>query len=218
MIATPLYDGKLDVWYANSLCETIKMSYEKEVFVKPMWVSNDALIQRCRNDLLDMFVKSDFDYIFWIDGDIEWEPEKFFSLLDSGLDVVGGTYPKKSDTEEYVCRLNPNKPLIKSKYIEVGGLGTGFLLMSKKAALHLYEYSTKYHDPRQDERAGLKSMAFDVRVIDGELYSEDIIACMTLIECGFKLYLDTTITCNHVGSKKYVGNFEKYYWKSRQIL
>jgi hypothetical protein len=31
MIGSPCYDGRIDVWYANSLVNTIKMSYEKEI-------------------------------------------------------------------------------------------------------------------------------------------------------------------------------------------
>ena len=39
LIGTPCYDGKVDVWFANSLLETIKMSYEKDVFVHAVYVA-----------------------------------------------------------------------------------------------------------------------------------------------------------------------------------
>jgi hypothetical protein len=52
LIGTPCYDGRLDVWYTNSLVNTIKMSYEKDVEITPMWVSFDALLQRARNDTI----------------------------------------------------------------------------------------------------------------------------------------------------------------------
>ena len=46
MIGTPCYDGRLDVWYTNSLMNTIKESVEHNVEIIPIWVSFDALLQR----------------------------------------------------------------------------------------------------------------------------------------------------------------------------
>jgi GT2 family glycosyltransferase len=52
------------------------------------------------------------------------------------------------------------------------------------------------------------------------MISEDIYVCRKLTdEGGFKIYLDPKITCNHVGGKKYKGDFLKWYnsnYKNRQ--
>jgi hypothetical protein len=34
--------------------------------------------------------------------------------------------------------------------------------------------------------------------------------CKRFREIGFQIWLDTGITCNHVGMKKYTGNFENW--------
>ena len=52
MIGSPSYDGRIDVWYTNSLVNTIKESFNRDIEIIPIWVSFDALIQRARNDTI----------------------------------------------------------------------------------------------------------------------------------------------------------------------
>lgn len=213
MIGTPCYDGRIDVWYVNSLCNTIKMSYEHDVDIIPMWVSFDALIQRARNDTVQIAMEMGVDDLIWIDSDIEWKPDWIFKLLDYSYDVVGGTYPKKSDNEEYVYRQVIKRPIDpQTKLMEVDGLGTGFVRMSKKAFTFLWNASPAYIDPKDNKE---RRMIFDVVLqnIDNVmgLVSEDIHAFNTLRNGGFKIYLDTTMCCNHTGPKKFQGNFSKWF-------
>ena len=208
MIGTPCYDGRLDVWYTNSLCNTIKMSYLKDVEIIPMWISFDALLQRARNDTIDVALQMEVDELIWIDSDIEWQPEWFFKLLDYDVDIVGGTYPKKGDKEEYVVRQITRRQLLDNGLIEVDGLGTGFVKMSKKAMQYLWDTSAKYTDPKDNKE---RRMIFDVVIQNESLVSEDIHAFNKLTAGGFKVYLDPTITCNHIGPNKFKGNFENWY-------
>ena len=208
MIGTPCYDGRLDVWYTNSLCNTIKMSYLKDVEIIPMWISFDALLQRARNDTIDVALQMEVDELIWIDSDIEWQPEWFFKLLDYDVDIVGGTYPKKGDKEEYVVRQITRRQPLDNGLIEVDGLGTGFVKMSKKAMQYLWDTSAKYTDPKDNKE---RRMIFDVVIQNESLVSEDIHAFNKLTAGGFKVYLDPTITCNHIGPNKFKGNFEKWY-------
>ena len=50
-------------------------------------------------------------------------------------------------------------------------------------------------------------MVFDVQVQDGQLVSEDNVFCK---KWGGPVYIDPTMTCNHIGVKKYTGNFEAF--------
>jgi glycosyltransferase involved in cell wall biosynthesis len=210
MIGTATYDGKVDVWYTNSLLGTLKLAWENNIDIYPLWISNDALVQRARNDLMALFLESDCDDIILIDSDIEWNPEWIFRLLDHPVDVVGGTYPKKSDNESYVCKLlNLNQ--IKDSatgLLEVDGLGTGFLKLSKRAVQDLWDSSQPYEEKGQNK---IRRLIFDLSIKDGDLVSEDIHACMKLKNLGFSIWLDPKITCNHIGVKKYSGNFDLWF-------
>lgn len=210
MIGTPTYDGKIDVWYGHSLLSTSKIAWENNIDLYPIWVSYDALIQRARNDLIAMSLELDCDDLIFIDADIEWRPEWIFRLLDHPVDVVGGTYRKKGDLEQYVCKLlnihTPKHPI--TGLIEVDGLGTGFLRFSRRAIEALWNNTEPYEEKGQNK---IRRLIFNVSIKDGDLVSEDIYTCMKLKELGFPIWLDPTITCNHIGMKKYSGNFESWF-------
>lgn len=213
MIGSPCYDGRIDVWYCNALMNTIKMGIERGIEITPMWVSFDALLQRARNDTIHIALESEQDDLVWIDSDIEWKPEDFFKLLDYPVDVVGGTYRKKGDKEEYVLRqLAITPPDSQTGLLLVDGLGTGFVRFSKLAMQHLWDVSKPYMDPKDDKE---RRMIFDVVIetvggID-QMVSEDIHAFNKLKNGGFKIWLDPNITCNHIGPYKFTGDFNKWY-------
>jgi glycosyltransferase involved in cell wall biosynthesis len=210
LIGTACYDGRVDVWYANSMLETVKMGLQLGIDVFPIYLSYDALIQRARNDLLAMALELECDDLVFIDSDIEWKPEDFFQLLAYPVDVVGGTYPKKGDAEIYVAKIldSSRVPDPATGLIEVEGLGTGFLRMSKLALTTLWENSVPYEEKETNK---VRRWVFDVIVHGGELISEDIYVCEMLREAGIKVWLDPKITCNHIGMKKYTGNFDIWY-------
>lgn len=209
LLGTPCYDGRLDVWYTNSLCNTIKKSFEHDIEIIPIWISFDALLQRARNDTIQVALEMECDDLIFIDSDIEWVPADFFKLLNYAEDVVGGTYPKKSSIEEYVVRQLQKKPIDPNTgLLEVNGLGTGFVKLSKLAMQYLWDSSEMYIDPKDGKE---RRMIFDVVIKNQSLHSEDIYMFDKLIEGGFKVWLDPSITCNHSGPKKFTGDFKSWY-------
>lgn len=216
MIATPSYDGRLDVYYVNSLTRTLKDADEREITIHPIYLSNDALIQRARNDLMQIAYTNNFDDVIFIDSDIEWDPIWFFKLLKYKKDVVGGTYRKKTDNQElYVIKALANNEQIvdgPTGLVKVSGLGTGFLRFNRKAISYLWNNSQKYID----EKGVDSRMIFDISIFDGKLQSEDITVCRRLTEGGFDIWLDPRMCCNHIGSKRFEGNFISWYGKQLQ--
>ena len=204
LIATPAHDGRLDVWYTTSLVNSVRIAQEQGIFLHPVFMSYDALVQRARNDLLRLAVEGGYDDIVWIDADLEWNPMWVMALLESEKDVIGGTYRKKTDDAElYTVKtksLEADDGLVK-----VDGLGTGFIRLSKKAFTALWESGTPYTNEGKEGR-----WVFDVKIVDGQLVSEDNVMCAKLQELGFDVWLDPHMTCCHIGTKKFYGNFEDF--------
>jgi glycosyltransferase involved in cell wall biosynthesis len=191
------------------------MAAEQGVEITPMWVSFDALIQRARNDTIQIALEGGYDDLIWIDSDIEWQPEWFFKLLDYSQDVVGGTYRKKGDREEYVLRkIDKSKIDPETGLLEVQGLGTGFVKMSRTAMQYLWDVSEIYIDQKDNKE---RRMIFDVVIKNKDLVSEDIIAFMKLVDGGFKIWLDPEMTCNHIGPYKFQGNFIPWFNKGMTV-
>lgn len=210
LVATPSYDGKIDVWYANALHHTSIIGLKNDVLFHPVFMSYDALVQRSRNDLIAIAKENDFDGVLWIDNDIEWHPEWALEIVNAGKDVLGLPVIKKSAIDESYnikCKI---EDLIKDKdgLIEVESVGTGFLYMSKDAINALWDSATPYNHNGQNRR-----WIFEVKIQDGDIISEDVLACQRLRDLGFKIFIDPTKTCNHIGSLKFSGDFDKFIEK-----
>lgn len=211
LIGTPSYDGRIDVWFANSLIATVKQAEKKGIFVHAIYTSYDSLIQRARNSLVRLALQGGYDDLFFIDSDCEWEPEWFFRLLDRPEPIVGGALVKKSDKEGYTVKL-VDKDLKWSqdkKLIEVDGVGTGFMKIGRFALEKLWEISDPYMSEGEEHR-----MICDIKVENGDLISEDYILGNKWKSLGYKVWLDPTITLNHIGTKKFKGNFNQFIQKN----
>ena len=217
LIGTPSHDGRLDVWYTNSLLNTIRATYEEDTdtYVHAIYTSYDSLIQRSRNSPVKIALEQDYDYLFFIDSDVEWKPEWIFKLLDYPEDIVGAPLVKKSDDSEgYTCKILNKELQYNSRrdLIEVDGVGTGFLKMSRRALVKLWNDADAYKN--EETINEWEKMIFDVVVRNNILISEDYTMCNKWRDLGEKIWVDPTITINHLGPKKFIGNFEKYLRKS----
>ena len=204
LIATPAHDGRLDVWYTTSLVNSIRIAQDKGIFLHPVFMSYDALVQRARNDLFRLAVEGEYDHMIFIDADLEWNPMWIMELLERQEDVVGGTYRKKTDEAEmYVAKIKNLD--VENGLIKVDGLGTGFVKLSRDAFMSLWEASQPYQNEGREGR-----MICDIQIIDGQLCSEDVVLFMKLRDLGFDVWLAPHMTCCHIGTKKFYGNFEDF--------
>jgi len=202
LIATPAYDGRLDVWYTTSLVNSVRIAQDNGIFLHPVFMSYDALVQRARNDLFKLALE--YDAVIWIDSDLEWNPMWIMELLGSDKDVIGGTYRKKTDDAE-LYTVKTKDLTATDGLIKVDGLGMGFVKMSKKAVQALWDASQTYQNEGREGR-----MICDIQIVDGQLVSEDNVVTRKLADLGFDIWLDPRMTCCHIGTKKFYGNFEDF--------
>jgi glycosyltransferase involved in cell wall biosynthesis len=206
LLGTPAHDGRVDVWYCNSLVNTIKLAAQHDVQIDPIYMSYDSLIQRARNDLVRLALEQQYDDLIFMDSDQEWDPAWIFRLLAHEPDVVGGTVVKKSDQTLFnVKALKSGLALNSQGLIEVESVGTGFLRISRRALEAIWDISEEYINEGRKCR-----MVFDVRLIDGELVSEDNVFCAKWRGLGNSVWIDPSMTCAHIGAKKYHGNFIQF--------
>ena len=206
LIGTPSYDGRVDVWFANSLVNTVKLAMQRQVELVPIYMSYDSLVQRARNDIVRLAVEEDFDDLIFIDSDEEWDPEWIFKLLAFKEEVIGLPVVKKSDDLMFnIKALDKGLKFQQNGLMEVEAVGTGFMKISKSALQKVWDVSPEY---KNEGRIG--RMVFDIKVVNGDLISEDIIFCNKWRELGGKVFIEPSMTVNHIGVKKYQGNFLEY--------
>lgn len=213
LIATPTLDGRLDVWYTISLIDTLRHPSSIDYELHPIFFSYDSLIQRSRNAAVKIALENDFDYLFFADSDVEWNPNDFYKLLEYKEDIVGGVLVKKNlEVEDYTVKILEQKLKFDDSLslIEVDGVGTGFLKLSKRALQILWEVSPEYTSEEETFR-----LIFNVGIDDdGTLISEDFYLCKKWNALGEKVWIDPKINCNHVGPIKFFGNFQDYLDKT----
>lgn len=211
MIATPCRDGSTSVHYTNALANSVKFAMTQGIELCPWFMPGEALVQIARNELLAIMLGpngQDFTDVVWIDDDMGWAPDFIPRLLAHDVDVVGAVCPKKSSEIGWNVRMLPTGITVNDKGLApVHYVGTGFLRMSRKACQALWDAGEPYTRGGGPERR----MAFDLAIDDqGELVSEDNLACHTLREKGLDIYIDATLTCTHTGPQTFGGDFHAW--------
>lgn len=209
MIGTPCYDGKVTAYYADAMLNSVIAASKEQIAIRPVYLPHQAVIQYARNELLRLFLSSDFDELIFIDADQSWAPEDLIKLIKSNKDIIGAPVIRKSDNELYNVKCVENPLEIDSEgLMVVDAVGTGMLKISRSCAQQVWDISKKYSIDFSDKE---HRMAFDIEINDeGKTVSEDNVFCQKWQSLGGKVYIDTSINPSHIGDKVWRGNF-KYY-------
>jgi len=209
MVGTPCYDGKISAYYADSILNSVILGSQNEIIIRPIYLPHQAVIQYARNELLSIFVNSDFDQIIFIDSDQAWDPKDLIKLINSDKDFIGAPIARKAEQEMYniKCVENPLE-IDKDGLMVVDAVGTGMLKLSRNCVEKVWEISQPY---KVDFREKEQRMAFEIGINDqGKTVSEDNMFCFKWQELGGKVYVDTSINPIHVGEKLWKGNFANF--------
>lgn len=108
MIATPMYGGMCHGLYTRSLMETCGTLQQYGVGAQLFSIFNESLITRARNYCVANFLKSDCDYLVFVDSDIAWKSMDFMYMIHLIAEdpdkyrIMCGLYPKKTIAWEKV--------------------------------------------------------------------------------------------------------------------
>lgn len=95
VVSTPMYGGLCTGHYTQSLLMTGSAFTQAGIQMSAMMMFNESLIQRARNGLVKNFLRTDGDYLMFIDADIGWNPGDIMPMIDADKDIICGIYPKK---------------------------------------------------------------------------------------------------------------------------
>lgn len=136
----------------------------------------------------------DYDYLLAIDSDMSFDKDALKKLLALDTDIATGIYRKKTlDKTEYEIyrraegRFEPYTEITTSTPFEVDACGFGCVLVNSRV-FHSIEYpafKNTWMDP-QDWKM-----------------SEDLYFCRKAKQQGFKIWVDPTVRCGHLGLYTY---------------
>jgi len=180
----------------NIEAETFKSIYDLEIpdgYETSFQFFFGYQVDQVRNLIADWVVKG-FDYLFSVDSDIAFTPDTLKKLLSYDRDVVSGMYIQRNPSRHTLEIYEPNEhggvsniPYERLKgrgLTEIAGCGFGCVLVKAEVMRSIGYPQFKYYS------------AID----HAHTISEDVDFCKKARDKGFKLWVDPSIHCRHIGS------------------
>ena len=234
-VATPMYGGMCHGVYAQSMLSTPSTLSNNDIECVFSFMFNESLIQRARNGLANMFLKTDCTHLMFIDSDIRYNPEDIVHMVRAEKEVICGIYPKKEinwesvktamdngitkdnlkhHTGSFVVNLIDYAPEVTvpmNEPIEIWNGGTGFMLIKREVLEQLQTTVKSYVNDVHDLGGELKRDRifeyFPVFIEEGteRLLSEDYGFCKMARDAGIKIWAGPWIKLAHMGSYLFEG-------------
>lgn len=203
-IAIPAYDGRMPVEAAVQMMQAVRSLQNAGVPVDVQWGAGSALIDLCRNRLVNRFLtESSADRLLFLDSDIIFRANDLLQLYmwSDKYSIVGATYPVRKDPPKFFIKVKGNEiETNEDGLIEVEGFGAGFLIIRREVFKKLDEVVEEF----ETESGEVLKRYFDIRIINRHYKGEDISFMKRWIdECDGKVFLDPQINLRHVGTKEY---------------
>ena len=219
LIAAPTYSGQVYAAFAFSLGQTLRLSGEggRNLDIRDYY-PRGQLIEHARNDCIAEALRHGFDDLIWIDADQDWQAPHFLDLLGYPVDFVAAPVRKKQAQPERWNIRNRGGPETFVRNRATGlwtapdlAVGCGFTRLSRKALEGLANAAPTYR-----HGDSTYPWIFEVKPVDGELQSEDMMVSDKLRAIGIDPWLATHIEVgHHEGMTRYSGNFVEFVkrWK-----
>lgn len=202
LFATPMYGGQCtEPFFHSAMRAVIEL---QRVGISFDWLTekNESLVHRARMEMTATFLRGTHSHLFWIDADIEFDPEHVAALWNMDADIAVGVYAMKKPQQQWFAAWK-NGQLVKDldQYhdpIEVDYAGTGFMLI-KRSALEAIAAGVDWWDGANGQVPAL----FMTPIHNGCLESEDYHFCRLAREAGFKVMMDPSIRLGHYGQARF---------------
>lgn len=208
-IAIPCYEGKIPVRTMIAVHESIRLLNSQGISADLCIESGNCHVDDTRNALVRYFLSSDCESLIFLDADVSFTPDTLLKLVDYDHDVIAGVYPVKKDGQDYPVRTLPGA--IQSEHdgtVEVEGVPTGFLKVSRECLEHLSEEAPVYHCRGSDSPYHL---VFERTLENGIRFSGDYAFCRKWRKLGGKVFVDPHMNLSHEGSTRWEGTLADHW-------
>jgi hypothetical protein len=209
LLALPSYGSQVTLGYMKSLQSTLDRW--PGLIARVEFLENDSLVCRARNTLVARFLRSDQDWMLFIDSDIHFEPGQVLRLWQHGQNgkkLVCGLYAMKCVTPRFVWNALPGEVPDANGMVKVSEAGTGFMLIHRSVFLAMIDahpelaFKPDLMEPHCDDlvrhdffSVGVYTMPCGTR----RYLSEDWYFCQRARKLGFDVWMDTMIQTKHQG-------------------
>ena len=226
-VATPCY-GMMQVETCVSLIDMLSALGGSGIECKFKSVRT-SLVTHGRNLLTCGFLNSDFDYMLFVDADVEFNPEAVMRMMVPKKDIVCTPYRVKEDGMKYAVKFkdSTNIKIEPFDLVEIEEGPAGLMLIQRKVFERLMdkhpELKINFNAPtrkKMNEEIGAVEDAVDRYMYNfwdttfgldtGEWKGEDLSFCALARGAGFKIYANLDSGTTHHGSWGWKGRFGDY--------
>lgn len=204
-LATPAFDGKVNVAYSVALAETRLLMALNQIDTVIRIKTSGSLLVRERNNLIKEFLQTDCTHMLCVDSDMAWNPIDVKRMIEHNEPFVAALYPARGPENVFLFRAVQgedgrmevsNKGLLKMDYIPAGFMLLRRDLLEKMIA-HFPElyYCPKNETIKHEDGHYL----FAVELWEGEFWGEDYTFCRRARQAGFDIWIDPVIRLDHQG-------------------
>lgn len=230
MIGTPMYGGQCSAHYTFSNLNLVRIAKDRGIELNYQFTTTESLITRGRNSIASTFINSDCSHLLFIDADIGFNPEDVFKLISHKMDIVCAGYPAKlidwhsvyhaarhgvtpnmlhHYASPYIYNRNPTGDHY-GNLVDVIEAGTGFMLINRTVFEIMSEHVNSYiANQFGSDRVTIKEF-FATSIEDGFLLSEDYHFCRKWRSLGGKVYVDKSISLQHIGSNVFESSLQHW--------
>jgi len=202
LVGTPCYNG----WLHSDWDDSIDEFRREGIRFAKIKLGDESLILRARNIIHSFFYhRKDLTVLLWLDADVFLPGKALRAMLETKKDAIGAKVYLKGPNQAH----NVGGIIDQSEYplVRVKKIGTGALLLSRKACERLYEAAKPYRAPviRANVPQFEQRDIYRVGIKDGEYLSEDYWICAKLTEMGIPVYWDARAKTRHNGMAVFEG-------------
>ena len=214
-IAMPCYDSVK----INTMLSVVKLIQQlgKSGIETGIHTMKSPLIHQARNYLTSVFLTTQYQYMLFIDSDVEFEPEVVLRMMVVKKPIVCTPYRVKSpeiDKQIYTVEFkDPKNILVLAEgLVEIEAGPTGLMLIDRK----VFERIIKNHPelkirnkatPKAEKSHEFYYNFFDFGFNDGYAMGEDVSFCRLARDNDFRIFANIESSTVHHGSFGWKGTF-----------
>ena len=214
-IAMPCYDSVK----INTMLSVIKLIQQlgKSGIETGIHTMKSPLIHQARNYLTSVFLTTQYQYMLFIDSDVEFEPEAVLRMMVAKKNIVCTPYRVKAEElSRHIYTVEFKDPknilVLAGGLVEIEAGPTGLMLIDRK----VFEKIIKNHPelkirnkatPKAEKSHEFYYNFFDFGFNDGYAMGEDVSFCRLARGNGFKIYANIESSTTHHGSFAWKGTF-----------
>ena len=214
-IAMPCYDSVK----INTMLSVIKLVQQlgKSGIETGIHTMKSPLIHQARNYLTSVFLTTQYQYMLFVDSDVEFQPEAVLRMMVAKKNIVCTPYRVKAEElSRHIYTVEFKDPknilVLAGGLVEIEAGPTGLMLIDRK----VFEKIIKNHPelkirnkatPHAEKSHEFYYNFFDFGFNDGYAMGEDVSFCRLARGNGFKIYANIESSTTHHGSFAWKGTF-----------